>query len=164
MSDRRDRTWLPDLGPRGEGWVVLQFALLLAVIGSAISGSPWPAGADAFAFAAGVLALASGAALAFWGSRALGAALTPLPRPSEDATFRNEGAYRFVRHPIYGGVLLLAVGGTLISSPVAVLPTVLLGLLFEGKRRREEAWLTDRYPEYVTYRARVRRKFLPFVW
>jgi protein-S-isoprenylcysteine O-methyltransferase Ste14 len=31
------------------------------------------------------------------------------------------------------------------------------------KSRREEGWLTLRFPTYTAYRARTRR-FIPFVW
>jgi len=112
----------------------------------------------------GIVLMALGAMLALWGSRGLGAALTPLPRPRDDASFRDAGAYRLVRHPIYGGVLLLAVGAALLSSPLALVPAACLGLLFEGKRQREEGWLTERYPEYACYRRRVHRRFVPYVW
>ena len=35
------RTHLPDLGPRGEGWVVLQLLLFGVVIGSGFAGPAW---------------------------------------------------------------------------------------------------------------------------
>ena len=56
--------------------------------------------------------------------------------------------YALARHPIDGGVLLIALGGSLISSLAALIPAALLGRLFQGKRRREEAWLFEQYPEY----------------
>ena len=34
----------------------------------------------------------------------------PFPKPSVHSTLRSGGAYRLVRHPIYGGLLLLAIG------------------------------------------------------
>jgi protein-S-isoprenylcysteine O-methyltransferase Ste14 len=58
-------------------------------------------------------------------------------------------------------VLLLALGISLLTSPVGLVPTALLMVLFVGKSRREEAWLLDRYEGYAAYRERVRRRFLP---
>jgi protein-S-isoprenylcysteine O-methyltransferase Ste14 len=155
---------LPDLGSRGEGWVALQVASLLGLAVAASVGRPWPDAGTPLRVATGALVLIAGAVLASAGSRTLGSSLTPLPRPREGASFRDDGVYRLVRHPIYGGVLLIAVGVSLLTSPVALAPTALLVVLFEGKTRREEAWLLDRYEEYEEYRERVRRRFLPRPW
>ena len=143
---------------------MLQLFLFLAVVGAAWWGSPWPSQIRIATRVVGLATIVAGLSLSLAGSRALGSALTPFPRPRDDAAFREDGVYALARHPIYGGVLLIALGGSLISSPVALIPTALLGLLFEGKRRREEAWLVERYPEYRSYRSRVRRGFLPFLW
>jgi protein-S-isoprenylcysteine O-methyltransferase Ste14 len=69
--------------------------------------------------------------------------------------------YRIVRHPMYGGGLVLAFGWALASSPMAVAPVAALAVLFELKSRREEAWLVERYPDYPAYRRRTRWKFVP---
>ena len=112
----------------------------------------------------GIVVLLAGAGLILVGARSLGPALTPLPRPREAAPLRDGGVYRFVRHPIYGGLLLIALGLSLCSSPWTLAPTALLTLLLMGKSAREERWLTERYPEYPAYRERVPHRFLPFVW
>jgi protein-S-isoprenylcysteine O-methyltransferase Ste14 len=39
------------------------------------------------------------------GSRHLGPSLTPFPAPLPGASLRQDGLYRVVRHPIYGGGL-----------------------------------------------------------
>ena len=164
MTGRTPGPRLPDLGARGEGWVALQVALLVAVAAAAIVGGPWPDVGTPLRVATGALVLVAGSALAVAGSRTLGSSLTPLPRPREGAAFRDDGVYRRVRHPIYGGVLLVAIGFSSFSSPLALVPTVLLLGLFEGKARREEAWLLDRYEGYAEYVGRVRRRFLPMPW
>ena len=102
-----------------------------------------------------------GLALAAWGIVSLGPSLTSFPRPAEGATFRDEGAYRIVRHPIYAGLLLLAAGWSLVRSPLALVATVLLVVVLELKSRHEESMLLATYPEYSTYRERVRWRFLP---
>ena len=73
------------------------------------------------------------------------------------------GVYRRVRHPIYGGLILIAVGWSLISSPLALVFTFVLGLLLEVKSRLEESMLVQRFPEYDAYRDRVRWRFVPGV-
>jgi protein-S-isoprenylcysteine O-methyltransferase Ste14 len=143
---------------------VLQFVLLLGVAVAGLAGPAWPQGVRPVARVTGLGTLVVGVVLVVSGSAALGSALTPLPWPREGASFRDDGVYRLARHPIYGGVLLIALGGALLSSALALVPVALLGLPFEGKSMREEAWLTERYPGYAAYRDRVRRRFLPFVW
>lgn len=164
MSELYSHVRLPDFGPRGEGWVALQIALLLAVVFSGVIGSDYSPSWRFPLVIVGIVVLLAGAGLLLAGARFLGTSLTPLPRPREDATLREEGIYRFVRHPIYGGVILLALGVSLLSSPWALVPAALLVLVLVGKSVREERWLIERYPDYPEYRERVPRRFLPFVW
>ena len=93
----------------------------------------------------------------------LGSSLTPFPKPSEGSTLRMSGAYRLVRHPIYGGSMLVALGWSLLSSPLALFATAILALLFELKSRHEESMLMVRFPEYEAYQRRVRWRFVPGV-
>lgn len=159
---RGDR--LPALGPRGEGWVALQFAVLAAVAAAGLVGVAWPEEIRAWLRAAGIAVAAGGGALALAGARTLGRSLTALPRPAEGGSMKGSGIYLRARHPIYGGVLLLAFGVALGSSPWALLPAAVLALVFLAKSLLEEVWLTDRYAEYAEYRRRVRHRFLPFIW
>jgi len=154
----------PALGPRGEGWVALQGVLLVGVVVTAALGPGWPASVRVPVAILGAVSVAVGALLAVAGSRRLGSALTPLPRPREAQGLREDGIYRLVRHPIYGGVLLLAIGLSAWRSPWALVPTLLLAMLFDRKRRREEAWLREAYPGYEEYQRRVTHVFWPRVW
>jgi protein-S-isoprenylcysteine O-methyltransferase Ste14 len=70
--------------------------------------------------------------------------------------------YRFVRHPIYGGIVLGAAGLSLADgNATAVALTAGLAALFYGKSGYEERRLIARFPEYLAYRARVRCRLLP---
>jgi protein-S-isoprenylcysteine O-methyltransferase Ste14 len=155
---------MPALGPRGEGWVVLQGVLFGAIVAAGWLGPAWPSAWQPWLRVASVISGALGALLVVDGVRHLGGSLTPFPKPAEGSSLREGGVYRLVRHPIYGGVLLLSLAWTLWSSAVALVPSLLLAALFEGKRHREEAWLVGRYPGYEGYRRRVRCRFIPFLW
>ena len=155
---------LPSLGRRGEGWVIAQFVLGAAILVLGIVGSAWPDGVSRALTFVGVLVGAFGMVLLAQGFGALGSSLTPFPRPLENAALREGGVYGRVRHPIYGGVLLLALGWSLALSPLALAATVLLWVLLELKSRHEESMLLARYPEYRTYREHVRRRFVPGVY
>jgi protein-S-isoprenylcysteine O-methyltransferase Ste14 len=112
---------------------------------------------------AGGLLVLLGVALAFFAVKSLGSSLTPLPHPRDDATLVETGAYRFARHPIYGGVVLIAAGVAvaLLSWPHGLGALALLAF-FTGKAHREEVWLRARFPSYAQYAARTRR-FIPFL-
>jgi len=152
-------TRLPSLGPRGEGWVLIQGVLLVLVAAAGWSlGPDWSGPLRLAGTIVGIVLIAGGFVLAFRGAVDLGGALTPLPRPRADAELVETGAYALVRHPIYGGLILAAFGWALVQASVvaSVLAAVLAGFLFV-KAEREEAWLAQRFPAYTAYRARTRR-------
>jgi protein-S-isoprenylcysteine O-methyltransferase Ste14 len=155
---------LPSLGPRGEGWVLIQFALLIVVIAAGLLGARWPKQARLPRLAAAVALGAAGGGLAAGGIRSLGQSMTPLPRPRGRAVLKQRGLYARVRHPIYGGVILIALAWSFLMSPWALISSGALGIFFSLKASLEERWLTDRYPDYPRYARRVRRRFVPYVW
>ena len=136
----------PPLGPRGEGWVLLQGILVVAVVVAGFLGSAWPRSWRPGLEIASTSVTLGGAALLAGGIWSLGNAFTPFPRPVSGASLRDRGVYTLVRHPVYGGVLLLGLGWALWSSPIALVALGCLATLFEGKRRREETWLVEAYP------------------
>jgi len=156
---------LPELGARGGGWVAAQFVLLAAIALSALVGLGWSDGWMPWLAAVSFALMIAGVALLVLGSVELGDALTPFPRPRDASTLSVGGVYARARHPIYGGVILLAGGWSLIfASIVGGILTVLLVVLFELKARREEEWLAERYDGYAEYRRRTRRKFVPWLY
>ncbi|MEZ5144267.1 MAG: NnrU family protein [Acidimicrobiales bacterium] len=139
-------------------FVVVQLALLL-VIFLLPSGDAWtvPPGLDLAAFALEI----AGAVLLLGGLVNLGPSLTPLPTPVPHGRLRERGLYRWVRHPIYAGIMALVVGVSIraASVPTAIASAALIGW-FVVKARWEEARLARRYPGYVEYAARTPR-FVP---
>jgi len=81
-----------------------------------------------------------------------------------DGALRQDGIYGLVRHPMYGGALLLLLGWALLSSPLALLPLALVAVFLDAKRRREAVWLVEQHPDYAQYRLQVPRLFIPWVW
>jgi protein-S-isoprenylcysteine O-methyltransferase Ste14 len=152
-------TRLPSLGPRGEGWVLIQGVLLAVVAAAGWSLGPDWSGPLRFAgIIVGIVLITGGIVLASRGAFDLGGALTPLPRPRDGAALVETGAYSFVRHPIYGGLILAAFGWAIgQASIVAIALAVALAAFLRVKSAREEAWLEQRFPAYVGYRARTRR-------
>ena len=155
---------LPALGHRGGGWVALQVVLFVVAAVVGWLGMRWPPTARPWLWVAGIVALVAGVGLLLAGGAGLGKQLTPFPRPVDTGVLRQDGIYGLVRHPIYGGVLVLLLGWGLVSSPLALIPFLLAGGFFDAKRRREEVWLMAKYPDYTAYAERVPRRFVPFVW
>jgi protein-S-isoprenylcysteine O-methyltransferase Ste14 len=154
-------------GTRGEWYVVVQIVLvvLIAVGPRTWNGWPgWPFPGGRWVFVAGLALLVGGVVLTVGGMAKLGAALTPLPYPGADAVLRETGVYRIVRHPMYCGVILAALGWALLSHGWLTLVYVVAGWVFIGvKVRQEEKWLLERFPGYRAYQRRV-RKLIPFVY
>lgn len=158
------RTRLPALGPRGEGWVAIQVVLfaILALAGTAgpAWGDPWLAAGRL----AGATLVGTGLVVAVLGLVGLRENLTAVPRPVEGGRLVESGIFGLVRHPIYTGIVAAALGwGLMTASPPALVVVLGLGIFFDLKSRREEAWLLAAYPAYGDYRRRV-RKLIPFVY
>ena len=157
-----DQGHLPALGPHGEGWFLLQIVFMLAIAaagflyGANISGPP------RFALGlAGAVLIVGGGALVFFGVRDLDRSVSPLPRPRDTAVLIQDGIYRRLRHPIYAGLILVAIGWSLLTASLLAFALALaFGLLLDLKARREEVWLRERYPGYSAYAAQTRR-FVP---
>lgn len=155
---------VPSLGPRGEGWVVLQFALMGAIVIVAVLGPGWPGSVGSARLAAGTILAISGAAVVVGSARALGRGLTPFPSPAPSGRLVVRGPYRYVRHPIYTGGLLFFIGVALATSPAALLPIALLLVVWALKLSVEERFLRAAYPAYAGYCATTRRRLIPFVY
>lgn len=153
---------IPALGPRGEGWVALQGACF-ALIAAAIYSAPSVLGEDQEAAGTRMLAgyMVGVVAAAFLGSGIAelrrARAFTAVPRPRAEATLVQTGAYRWIRHPIYTGLILGALGLAIITPWAGTfVATALLAVVLDLKRRREELWLAERYPGYPAYQARTK--------
>ncbi len=83
----------------------------------------------------------------------------------KEHTLITSGPYRFVRHPIYTG-LLAGIFGTLLAiipSPSALLMFLLTAALLLHKLRLEEKLMRDTFPaQYPAYQQQV-KALIPFV-
>jgi protein-S-isoprenylcysteine O-methyltransferase Ste14 len=158
------RVRLPDLGRRGGGWVILQLVLLVAIGAAGFTGPLWSGPARKTGAIAGAALMASGIGLLFGGIVGLRRQLTPYPRPVADGQLIEDGAFGLVRHPMYGGGVLAAIGwGLAMASPLALAGAAGLGAFADLKSRREEAWLGEQFAGYAAYRRRTRR-LIPWLY
>lgn len=138
---------------RGAGWVWAQFALMAAILAAGLYPPIWPD----WVRIAGFPLVVGGIGFGIWAGRTLGAALTPYPVPSAEASLVERGPYGLVRHPIYVAGLLVFLGYGLLSSVPATAAVALLAVLWHFKAGVEERHLAERFTGYAEYARRVRR-------
>jgi len=101
-------------------------------------------------------------AVAAWA--ALGNAMTPFPAPRNHAALCMRGAYAWVRHPMYTGMIVGAFGWALFwRSSLGLAFTVLVFVFLDRKAALEEAWLREKFRDYADYQERV-KKLIPLIY
>ena len=154
-------------GQSGEWYVVFQFVLFTLIFFAPLLTPDlikWPDPWDSIAILLGVGLSLFGGLMALAGVLSLGRNLTAVPYPKEDAVLVENGAFRFVRHPIYSGIIFGAFGwGLLNNSLLTLLFALVLIIFFDVKSRREEMWLSNKYSNYAAYQFRV-RKLIPLIY
>ncbi|MDP1815617.1 MAG: methyltransferase [Leadbetterella sp.] len=87
--------------------------------------------------------------------------LTAFPTPKNNSELITSGLYKYVRHPIYTGILLTVFGYSIYSASIPrLIISLLLLILFYFKTHYEAYKLSQKYPDYSAYKARTGR-FIP---
>ena len=87
--------------------------------------------------------------------------LSPFPSPKSGSQLIQNGLYKYIRHPIYTGILMLLSGYSFyVTSGYKLLITLLLLILFIFKSRYEENRLALVFKSYSEYKKTTGR-FLP---
>jgi protein-S-isoprenylcysteine O-methyltransferase Ste14 len=103
---------------------------------------------------AGIVLTSLGVAVAIWARRTLGSNWSARVTLKEGHQIIRSGPYQFVRHPIYTGMFIAALGTALVVGEWrGLLAVVLLFATHSRKALREEAMLTKEFgDEYAAYR------------
>lgn len=146
------------LGNRGEGYFLAQGVLMALVV------LP-PAGLKHIVDVAGAGLFLLAMATIVAGSLSLGDNLTPLPKPREEHSLVTDGMYQYMRHPMYGGVILAALGlGVFTGDETRLALAALLFVVLDKKSSYEETFLVEKYGnQYEAYRSKV-KKLIPWVY
>lgn len=86
------------------------------------------------------------------------------PNVSKNATFVNDGPYKYIRHPMYLSVLLICLG--LVLTNIYYLTTffyILLFAILSLKINYEEKLLKKAFKNYPEYKAKT-NKLIPFLY
>lgn len=89
--------------------------------------------------------------------------LSPFPKPKDNANLITNGIFKYVRHPIYSGILIFLFFLSLyFASAYKLGLVVLLLILFWFKSEYEEEQLCLKYSNYRDYRQDTGRFFPKF--
>jgi protein-S-isoprenylcysteine O-methyltransferase Ste14 len=139
----------PPIHQRRDWRAVLATALAIDALGLSVSQPVTRPEAAGLALAF----MVAGTLLAFWSAWYLGTSFSLLPQAR---TLVTTGPYRYVRHPIYLGGLLITLGEIWLRfSPLVVLLNVLFVAAQIVRLRYEEEILENAFPAYREYRART---------
>lgn len=112
----------------------------------------------------GALLTAGGIAFAMWARVHLGRNWSSHPTMKENHELVTSGPYAYVRHPIYTGIILAALGYALVGSVVGAIGFVFALIVFGLRIGREEKIMLGLFPDqYPGYQARTKR-LVPFLW
>lgn len=146
--------WLVDRPGRGWVMVLVQGLLLLGHAGVVVATAVTPLALGPMVGGA-TLAL-GGLGLILWAASRLGNAFTALPDPRPAGRLVTEGPYRFVRHPIYLGLIVALVGSAVaVRSLPALVSAGAVGVFLIAKAGYEERRLRIKVAGYPDYQRRV---------
>ncbi len=117
-----------------------------------------------FAAWLGALAVMLGVALAI-GARAYLGRNWGMPMSlREGHELVTTGPYRYLRHPIYSGIMLALLGSAFSNSILWIIPFVFFSAYFVYSSFAEEHLMREQFPdEYPAYQKRT-KMLIPFVW
>jgi len=107
-----------------------------------------------------------GFAIVFWAMRE-NAFLSNVVRIQEDRghTVCTSGPYKYVRHPMYVGVILIMLCFPLsLGSLYTLIPAVVITVLFLIRTALEDKTLREELPGYKEYSQKVRFRLIPGLW
>lgn len=150
---------------RGFAWVAAQgvlfvFFFIAAFAGESVSDVP----GLVVVWIIGVVLAIAGAALSAWSVMLHGSRLSPFPFPVDGMAVIESGPYRYVRHPMYSGIVLFTLGvGLAYGKPAVLLSSLTFLIFFVAKSGHEEDMMIKYMDGYSKYRSGVAWRIIPYV-
>ncbi|HUC02258.1 MAG TPA: isoprenylcysteine carboxylmethyltransferase family protein [Candidatus Paceibacterota bacterium] len=152
---------------RGAGFRILLVVAIVLILQA--SAGVTPSGFWGYRFGygvelAGAILCAAGIAFAIWARRHLGTNWSGTPSIKEGHELVTTGPYRFVRHPIYTGMILALFGSALVNGAVWFIVFAVFAGMFLWRIPVEEGYMMRLFPDqYPEYKKRT-KALIPFVW
>jgi protein-S-isoprenylcysteine O-methyltransferase Ste14 len=110
----------------------------------------------------GLALTAVGVGISVWARLSLGSNWSGVVTLKKDHQLVRTGLYRWIRHPIYTGILLAMVGTAMIAANLRACLAVVLALVtLYFKARREERFLREEFGASFEEHSRRTGMFLP---
>lgn len=101
-----------------------------------------------------------GLLVVLFGILSLNVNFSPFPSPRSNASLISHGIYKYMRHPIYSGIIIALLAYALFSfSAFRLFITIGLITVFYFKTKLEEKLLRERFEGYSAYMKRTGRFF-----
>ena len=145
-----------------DNYVILQFLIVIALLWAAYINHVHMA---TWVWTTGLVIFVAGFTIMGFAFLELGSNFTSAVKPVEEGHLITTGLYDIVRHPMYFGGILIVFGWSLFwGSMLAIILSIALALVFDIKSKAEEEILAEKYPEYASYKAKVSKKLIPFIY
>jgi protein-S-isoprenylcysteine O-methyltransferase Ste14 len=131
-------------------WLLIQLAFIGAVFGT---GWYWPGNSESPLShrSLGLFLMLFSALIGLVGCLTLRSSLSAFPQPKERRLV-TRGLYRWMRHPMYAGLLVLALGWVFLTGSFpALIASAALWWFLKRKAALEDKMLARIYPEHASY-------------
>src|SRR5262245_21534985 len=112
----------------------------------------------------GVILCVSGMAVLVWARQTLGRNWSQTVAAKKEPELVTSGPYRYVRHPMYFGGFIAAIGSAIVCGGGWIFLIVILGSLFLWRVVAEDKLMAQQFPnEYAGYKKRT-KTLIPYIW
>ncbi len=112
----------------------------------------------------GVILCFAGMVFLVWARQNLGRNWSQTVSIKKGHELVTSGPYRYVRHPMYAGGLIAAIGSAIVCGGTFIFLLVILGALFLWRVGAEDKLMAEQFPnEYPEYKKRT-KALIPFIW
>jgi protein-S-isoprenylcysteine O-methyltransferase Ste14 len=159
----RRRSWRMEIGVRILVIAVIIVLIRMPATRAFFQGVPLSTEINSFVGSAGLILCTAGFALAVWARRHLGRNWGMPMSLKEGHELVTTGPYRYVRHPIYAGMLLAILGSGLVNGPLWLVVFIGMAIYCVYSARTEEGLMLQQFPEqYARYKRRT-KAIIPFL-
>jgi protein-S-isoprenylcysteine O-methyltransferase Ste14 len=174
----------------GAGWAAFWVYWLIAAVGVKRGRHPWGrevgirvaivavvivltrvhafrgyhANTEAWRYALGLSLFAAGLGFAVWARVHLAANWGHPMSQKEDPELVTSGPYRFVRHPIYSGIITAGVGTAFALSWSWLIAVGIAATYFSYSATVEERFMSEQFPDAYPAYKRASKMLVPFVF